>query len=132
MADTVKLYKVKVAEPYVDHFGDTHRNLVKYVRVIDVVEAFKNGEMKFLDNGYSKWESPVFEASDGRTWVYLANKVDYTGGGFWKPLFEEPRDPALSKHQVGPSLRWIEEKEMKYNRCVDIDGRAVDIEGNPL
>lgn len=132
-AETLRLYKLSSPARYVDVFGDVVTNLGKYVRVLEVVDTFLNGEWKMLQTGYGQhWKAPVYESSDGRTWLEIQEMVAYSGGRRYLALDVEPRDPCLEKGRIGPSITWVPEKGMKNKRCVNIDGRAVDMEGNLL
>jgi len=132
-AGTLRLYKLRSPARYVDSFGDVITNQGKYVRVLEVVDTFLNSEFYRLETGYGQWwNAPVYEAPDGRTWLEIQEMVAYSGGRWYRPLFDEPRDPALDKYEVGPRVHWVPENEMKNKRCVNIDGRAVDTEGNIL
>jgi len=131
MAGTT-LYRVISPARYVDPWGHVTDNLGKYVRVTEVIETFENGEFKLLDNGYgtpdSVWETPVLESNDGRTWAYVADRVSFHGGGRYVPLFSEPRDPELERHQVGPSVAYVTAKRLESLCCVDLDGQPVMLE----
>jgi hypothetical protein len=132
-AEALRLYELRSPARYVDSFGDVTTNQSKYVRVLEVVDTFLNGEARILETGYGQhWDAPIYESSDGRTWLEIQEMVAYSGGRWYRPLFDEPRDPALDKHEIGPRTYWVPENEMKNKRCVNIDGRAVDTEGNIL
>ena len=129
----MKLFKIREGVTWVDPFGDSHAHQSQYVRVLEIIETAPNGEVRMFDNGYEPpYACPILEASDGRTWVEIQNRVDYWGGTWYRPLFDEPRDPALDKHEVGPVIRYVTEREMGSKRCVNYDGQAVDLEGNRL
>jgi len=132
-AETRRLYRVRESALYVDAFGDVITQQGKYVRVLEVIDTFLNGEWRRVQTGYGQcWDAPIYEASDGRTWVMLQEMVAYSGGRWYRPLFDEPRDPALEPNEIGPRVTYIPEDEMKYKRCVNADGKPVDMEGNLL
>ena len=116
-----RLNRVITAQPYVDHFGDRHTNR-KYVTVVERIDVFPNGEIKHLDDGYQKWTQEILESTDGRTWVYIGNRISYHGGGWYKPLFDVGDD----------RCQYHDDVQMLSNRCVDKEGRAVDTEGNRI
>jgi len=130
----MRLYKIREAVTWIDPFGDAHRNLTQYVRVLEAIDGVeKNGEWKMLDNGYEPpYQIWVYEAPDGRKWVEVTNRIDFWGGTWYRPLFDEPRDPALDKHEIGPRVAYLTEKQVRNKRCVNYDGKAVDLEGNLL
>lgn len=132
----MKLYKVRQSATWIDPFGDSHKNQAKYVRVLEVVEPEPTGEFKRLSTGYGdgpdhNWDSEIIGLPDGRKWVPIQNRIDFWGGTWYRPLFEE-RDPALDPHEIGPQILWLSESDIRTKRCVNLDGKAVDIEGNLL
>lgn len=130
----MKLYKVREPATWVDPFGDSHQNLSKYVRLLEVADVGEpTTDFKMFDNGYEPpYKIWIYRAEDGREWVEITNHIDFWGGTWYRPLFVEPRDPALHKGEIGPSVRWLTERELKSKRLVNYDGKAVDMEGNLL
>lgn len=139
----MKLYKVREAVTWVDPFGDKHQNLTKYVRVFEVVEPVKieqaPEEQIMLDNGYEPpYPLDVYALPDGRKWAEVTDHVSYCSVTWYRPLFKDEAEIAASvydqadEYTVGPRFTWVTESEMRNKRCVNVDGRAVDIEGNLL
>lgn len=137
----MRLYKVREAVTWIDPFGDRHNNLAKYVRVFEVVEPtlFEQDpdHQIMLNNGYEPpYPLDVYGLDDGRRWAQVTNRVDYAGQTWYRPLFKEPSASAVydqaDEHTIGPRIVWVTESEMRNKRCVNIDGKAVDIEGTLL
>lgn len=129
----MKLFKVREAVTWIDPFGDKHQNQTKYGRLLEVVDVEKTEDFKMLDNGYEPpYRIWIYKARDGRKWLEITDHVSYHPITLYNPLFDELRDPALEKYEVGPRVSWLTEREMKYKRLVNIDGKAVDMEGNLL
>lgn len=119
----VKLTQVREAVPYVDDFGDVHRNLTKYVMIINQAVVFLTSESRKFNNGYEEYGVPVYADLFGRKWLMIQNRIDAWGGRWWKPLWDDERDPALLEHEVPPPTRWYDERQMEGKRVVGPDGR---------
>lgn len=138
----MRLYKVREAVTWTDPFGDKHANLTKYVRVFEVVEATvveQDPEHQImLDNGYEPpYKLDVYGLPDGRRWAEITDHVSYSPNTWYKPLFDERKDPVglydqADEYNIGPRIAWLTESGMRNRRCVNKDGEAVDIEGNLL
>ena len=107
--------------------GDLHR-------VIEVVDVEPTGDHKMCDNGYEPpYACPILvDNVTGRCWCQIQNRIDYWGGTWYSPMFERPRDPALSQGQIGPSIKWEPEEEVRKMRLVNANLQPVDYEGNVL
>lgn len=102
-------------------------------RAIETVEVEPNGEHKMFDNGYEPpYPCPILAAADGRTWCQIQNRIDYWGGTWYRPLFERPRDPALSKNEIGPTVGWEPEEKARKRKLVNAELQPVNYEGNVL
>lgn len=130
----MRLHKLQEAATWIDPFGDAHRSLVKYCRLLETVEVEATGEFVRLQRtgvGVAEpFDATIFaEAGSDRTWIELPI---IPGVYAYRPRFKEPRDLSLAQHEVGSSTAWVDDAELANRRLVNEHGRAVDREGNPL
>lgn len=127
----MKLLRVAFHQYHIDPWGN--KAIGSHYEIIDQVDVWENGEFKMYNNGYEpEYACPVWESNDGRTWVAVQNRIDYWGGTWYWPLFNQGKLPGVGTYEIGPSTGWDTYEKVAKMKLVNSADQAVDIEGNLL